>query len=162
MIAGIIHNGSGLGNQLHRYIMTRVLAMDKNLDWGFIGKENFKGYTCEFDKKVYFKDAPCFVIQATPKRSPWYYSKRVLWVDKNTGAGIYEEMYDPNGKMFRVLFKDYEIYKVDGKEYPLQIILEGKDLRTGHRTTIVNSEVKLDKGLSENLFTDRALMQSRW
>jgi hypothetical protein len=140
-------------------ILTRRFE-DEN--YKLIGEENFKGYTCEFDKKAYFNDAPCFVIEATPKRSPWYYSKRVLWVDKNTGGGIYEEMYDPNGKMFRVLFKDYEIYNVNGREYPLQIILEGKDLRTGHRTTIVNSQVKLDKRLSEDLFTERALMQSRW
>lgn len=41
MIVGIFHEGSGLGNQLHRYVMTRVLARDKGLDYGMIG--NFKG-----------------------------------------------------------------------------------------------------------------------
>jgi len=134
----------------------------KDETYKLIGEENFKGYTCEFNKKVYYKDTPCFVIEATPKRSPWYYSKRVLWVDKNTGGGIYEEKYDSTGRMFMTLFKEFVIYKVDGKEYPLQIILEGKDLRTGHRTTIVNSDVKLEQGFSEDLFTERALMQSRW
>jgi hypothetical protein len=44
MIAGIFHNGSGLGNQLHRYVMTRVLAMDKGFDWGMIDTGNFKGH----------------------------------------------------------------------------------------------------------------------
>jgi hypothetical protein len=127
-----------------------------------LGSENFKGYTCEYDKRVYFKDAPCFVIEARPKMSPWYYSKRVLWVDKKTGGGIYEEMYDPNGKMFKTLFKDYEIYKVNGKDYPAQVLLEGKDLRTGHRTDILNTDIKFDQGLSEELFTERALMQTRW
>lgn len=43
MIAGIFHKGSGLGNQLHRYIATRVLATDKGYDWSMIGNENFKG-----------------------------------------------------------------------------------------------------------------------
>jgi outer membrane lipoprotein-sorting protein len=127
-----------------------------------VKEENFKGYTCEFDKKVYFKDAPCFVIECTPKKSPWYYSKRILWVDKNTGGGIYEEMYDPTGRMFKTIFKDYEIINVNGKEYPVQVILEVKDTRTGHRTVIVNSDIKMDRGLSEELFTERALMQSRW
>jgi len=127
-----------------------------------IGTENFKGYTCEFDKKVYFKDTPCFVIEARPKRSPWYYSKRVLWVDKNTGGAIYEEMYDPTGRMFKTLFKEYVIYPVNGKDYAVQAMLEGKDLRTGHRTVIMNMDIKFDKGLSEELFTERALMQSRW
>ena len=127
-----------------------------------VKEDNFKGYTCEFDKKVYFKDAPCFVIECTPKKSPWYYSKRILRVEKNTGGGIYEEMYDPTGRMFKTIFKDYEIINVNGKEYPVQVILEVKDTRTGHRTVIVNSDIKMDRGLSEELFTERALMQSRW
>jgi len=125
-------------------------------------EENFRGYNCEFDKKTYYKDTPCVVIEAKPKKSPWYYSKRVLWVDKNTGGGIYEEMYDPNAKMFKTLFKSFEIFNVNGKEYPAQIMLEGKDLRTGHRTVILNTDIKFDQGLSEELFTERALMQSRW
>ena len=125
-------------------------------------EENFRGYNCEFDKKTYYKDTPCVVIEAKPKKSPWYYSKRVLWVDKNTGGGIYEEMYDPNAKMFKTLFKSFEIFNVNGKEYPAQTLLEGKDLRTGHRTVILNTDIKFDQGLSEELFTERALMQSRW
>ena len=126
------------------------------------GTENFQGYTSEFDKKTYFKDAPCFVIECKPIKSPWYYSKRILWVDKNTGGGIYEEMYDSLGRKFKYIFKDYQIYNVNGKEYPAQVLLEGKDLRTGHRTTIVNTVIEFDKGLSEDLFTQRALTQTRW
>lgn len=34
MIVGIFHQGSGLGNQLHRYVATRVLAADKGFKWG--------------------------------------------------------------------------------------------------------------------------------
>jgi outer membrane lipoprotein-sorting protein len=130
--------------------------------YSLIKEENFAGYPCEFDKKTYAKDTPCFVIECKPVRSPWYYSKRILWVDKNTGGGIYEEMFDSTGRMFKTIFKDYQIYNVNGKEYPAQIILEVKDLRSGHRTVIVNSDIKFDQGLSEDLFTERALMQSRW
>lgn len=42
MIHGIIHKGSGVGNQLHRYVMTRVLAADKGYDFGMIAPEFFK------------------------------------------------------------------------------------------------------------------------
>jgi len=125
-------------------------------------EENFKGYTCQFDNKVYCKDLPSYVIECKPKRSPWYYSKRLLWVDKATGAGYYEEKYDPNGKMFMTLFKRFEIYDINGKPYPTQTLLEGKDLRTNHRTVIVNNDIKYDQGLSEESFTERTLMQSRW
>lgn len=43
MIAGIFHTGSGLGNQLFRYVATRVLARDKGYKWGMVGLDNFKG-----------------------------------------------------------------------------------------------------------------------
>jgi hypothetical protein len=45
MIAGLMHSGSGLGNQLFRYITTRTLATDKGLSFGMIASENFKGTT---------------------------------------------------------------------------------------------------------------------
>lgn len=43
MIAGIFHNGSGLGNMLHRYVATRTLALDKGWNFGMVAPENFKG-----------------------------------------------------------------------------------------------------------------------
>jgi hypothetical protein len=44
MIYGIFHPGSGLGNQLHRYVATRVLALDKSYDFSIINAGGFKGY----------------------------------------------------------------------------------------------------------------------
>lgn len=43
MIAGLFHEGSGLGNQLFRYVATRVLALDKGYEWGMGNPELFKG-----------------------------------------------------------------------------------------------------------------------
>lgn len=45
MIIGQFHQGSGIGNQLHRYVMTRILAMDKGYDWGMLNPGFFKGHT---------------------------------------------------------------------------------------------------------------------
>ena len=43
MIAGYFHQGSGLGNQLHRYVATRVLAADKGYEWHMVYKEDGSG-----------------------------------------------------------------------------------------------------------------------
>ena len=43
MLYSFIHPGSGLGNQLHRYLAGKVLALDKGYEYSAIGKENFKG-----------------------------------------------------------------------------------------------------------------------
>lgn len=43
MLAGIFHEGSGLGDQLFRYITVRTLAEEKGFDWWMRYSENFKG-----------------------------------------------------------------------------------------------------------------------
>ncbi len=45
MIAGIFHKGSGLGNQLFRYVFVRSLARDRGFDFGMQNPENFLGLT---------------------------------------------------------------------------------------------------------------------
>jgi hypothetical protein len=128
----------------------------------FLREEKFKGFTSEFNKKTYHKDTDCFVIEARPKKSPWYYSKRIVWIDKNTGGDIFHEIYDPKGRLYKIIFKNYEILNVSGRDYATQTYLEVKDLRTEHKTVIEMRNIKFDQGLSEDLFTTVALMQSRW
>lgn len=43
MIAGIFHEGSGLGDQLFRYITVRTLAEEKGFKWGMMDWRYFKG-----------------------------------------------------------------------------------------------------------------------
>ena len=43
MISGIFHQGSGLGDQLMRYITVRTLAEEKGFEWSMVGRKNFKG-----------------------------------------------------------------------------------------------------------------------
>lgn len=53
MIKGIFHAGSGLGNQLARYVATRVLAADKGYEFGMTNPELFKGrYFMDIDMGV--------------------------------------------------------------------------------------------------------------
>ena len=43
MLIGILHPGSGIGDQLFSYIAARVRAADLGVDFGFVGREFFKG-----------------------------------------------------------------------------------------------------------------------
>lgn len=43
MIAGIFYEGSGLGDQLFRYITVRTLAEEKGYEWTMLNPQNFKG-----------------------------------------------------------------------------------------------------------------------
>jgi hypothetical protein len=127
-----------------------------------LGEEDFKGYTSFFDGTVYHKDEPCYVIECTPVRSPWYYSKRITYVSKKFGGNMLDEIYDPNGNLVRTLFRGWIIVDVNGKEYPAQNRVEGDDLRTGHRTAILFDDIKFDQGMPEGVFTQKTLMRQRW
>ncbi|MDP3142593.1 MAG: outer membrane lipoprotein-sorting protein, partial [Candidatus Omnitrophota bacterium] len=111
-----------------------------------IGEENFKGYTSIYDGKVFHKGESCYVIECTPKRKPWYYSKRITYVSKNFGGNILDEIYDSNGKLYRTLFRGWIIMDVKGREYPTQNRVEASDLRTGHKTVMLFDEIKFDQG----------------
>lgn len=43
MIKGLFHPGSGLGNQLHRYVGTKIIALEDGEGHTMIGQEFFKG-----------------------------------------------------------------------------------------------------------------------
>jgi len=43
MIVNELYNGSGLGNQLWNYVVTRTIALDNGYDFGIMGTEKFKG-----------------------------------------------------------------------------------------------------------------------
>jgi len=127
-----------------------------------IESKNFPGYKFEQTGEVKFKDKPCFVVECTPLKPHWYYGKRIVWIDKDTGGNIFEEYYDKNGKLFKTLFREWVWTDLGDKKYPTQISLECKDLRTNHRTVILMKDTKYDRDLSEYDFTVKALMRSRW
>ncbi len=55
MIAGIFHQGSGLGNQLHRYVATRVIAEDKGYDFAMLYQPDGSGKEEGFKGKSFMK-----------------------------------------------------------------------------------------------------------
>lgn len=85
MIAGIFHEGSGLGDQLFRYITVRTLAEQKGYKWGMLNHLNFKG--TDFMKPALFGgDIEWGEIDTITKK----------WTEKDTREnGIDVRSYDP-------------------------------------------------------------------
>jgi hypothetical protein len=128
-----------------------------------IGEKIFEGYKFDLTGELKMANRPCYVIECTPKKPHWYYAKRIVWVDKELGGGIFEEYYDKNGKLFKTLFREWVWTEVSpDKKYPSQQSLVCKDLRTGHYTVIMMKDTKYDQNLDERLFTVEAISQSRW
>ena len=96
MIIGIFHQSSGLGNQLHRLVATRVRAADLGVDWGMMYDPNdpskekgFKGKSFmdigQWDKGIK-KTVHYFSIN--PAQTPTY---KPLPDEPETFTGYWEE-----------------------------------------------------------------------
>ncbi|MCD6093606.1 MAG: outer membrane lipoprotein-sorting protein [Candidatus Omnitrophica bacterium] len=127
-----------------------------------IGEKSFAGYKSKYTGKDFFKGRSCFVIEAVPKKKNWYYAKRIIWVDKETGGNIYEEYYDRKGRLFKTIFRKWELLDAGDKKYPTQTTLEVTNLISKHSTVILMDNIRYDQNLSSGLFTVKTLMRSRW
>ena len=77
--------------------------------WGdetytLLGEENFPGKESMHNGKTYYKDIPCYVIEARPKRENWYYSKRKVYLEKSTAFRIHDSYYDQMGRNQKTIF----------------------------------------------------------
>lgn len=62
MIQGIFHEGSGLGNQLHRYVATRCISLEHGYEFGMANPELFKGHSfMNLDMGAPARDLPRFL-----------------------------------------------------------------------------------------------------
>jgi hypothetical protein len=128
--------------------------------YSFINEEGtFAGYTSPYTKKTYYKDVTGWVVEATPKKNPWYYSRRVLFIPDTIGSQVHDDYYDPNGQKFKEVLKVYEARKNGCLP---QTYLEIVDVRTGHQTVIDMDWIKLNVGIDEKIFSPKAIMRTKW
>ena len=95
MIVAEIYNGEGLGNQLARYITTRVIATDNGYDFGFQNIKKFKGLDffdlnfghsvsggCNTDEKISDK---------LPEEIKYYYlEKKIVHPENGTDIRLFD------------------------------------------------------------------------
>lgn len=88
MIVGFFHQGSGLGNQLHRLVATRVRAADLGVDWSMVYNPDSSG------KPADFKGSSFMDIGRWNKGS---WDGRNEWVEKcvRDALGVDIRGYDP-------------------------------------------------------------------
>lgn len=126
-----------------------------------VGEKKFEGYTAVIGGKTFYKDKDCYVVEAVPRRKDWYYSKRVVWLDKDLAALVFDEVYDPLGRPWKTFLKEYEVR--ENGCIP-QVFLEGRDTFSGHVTaiTFAKESIAFNSGLDEQFFTEKTLMRSKW
>lgn len=133
--------------------------------WGdetytLMGEENFAGYQSLNDGKTYYKGTPCYLVEARPKKQDWYYAKRQIYLEKDSAFRVHDTYFDQTGRSQKTLFVYWS--PIAGSELTMEWLLEVQDLRGNHSTIIDLEKVQFDQGLSEKLFTERALSRTKW
>ena len=126
-----------------------------------VGEKKFHGHFSFFSEKMHYENTDCYVIESIPKRKEWYYSKRLMWLNKDFGGLIFDEFYDKDGKKNKTFLKTYE--KRENGCLP-QIFLEAEDQNTHHKTIIGfnDEDIIFNTGMSESFFSQKTLMRSKW
>jgi hypothetical protein len=126
-----------------------------------VGGGKFKGYTAHSNNKMYQMDTDCYVIEAKPKRKDGYYSRRIIWLNKQSAAFIFADIYDPGGRKWKTHFKNYAVW--ENGCIP-NTLWEGENQFTHHRTTIGFKEnhIQFNTDLPETFFSQKTLMRSKW
>jgi hypothetical protein len=133
--------------------------------WGdetytMVGEEKFPGQQSIHTGETYYKDTPCYVIEARPKKEDWYYAKRTVHLEKDTAFRILDSYYDQTGRNQKKIFIQWK--PIEGSKLDMEWLLEVSDLRGGHSTVIDLQKVQFDTGMSERFFTERTLMRTKW
>lgn len=143
-------------------VVRRIAASDKHTS--FVGSdftyEDVSGREPEDDthkllreEKTAGRDA--YVVESIPK-DPGNadFSRKLSWIDKVRWLPLKEEYHDRRGDLARV-FTAEELKEVDGFWTITKRVM--KNAQSGHRTEAVFSDVRYNRKLSADLFSDRSL-----
>ena len=133
--------------------------------WGdetydMLGEETFPGRQSTEHGKTYYQNTATVVIEAKPKKNDWYYTKRKVTLEKNTGLRIFDSYFDEMGRNQKTIFFYWK--PIEGSQLEMEWLLEGDNLAENHRSTVTFDWVKFDTGLKEMFFTERTLMRTKW
>jgi len=101
-----------------------------------------------------FNGEVCYVVESTPKEKDYMYSKTVTWIVKDKWIGLQKKFYDEDGDFLKTLtINKYE--EIDGIITILNTSMVNDQNK--HGTTMEFSDVKINKGVDDNLFTERMM-----
>jgi len=96
----------------------------------------------------------CWVVESVPKDPKYMYSKTITWVSKQKMVGVRREYYDQKGKHL----KDLTIERVEQiSGFWIITKTEMKNVQKNTKTVMEFSNVRIDTGLREDLFSERTL-----
>jgi outer membrane lipoprotein-sorting protein len=96
----------------------------------------------------------CYVVESIPKEEGYMYSKTITWIVKDKWVGLQKKFYDEDGDFLKTL----SINKYEEIEGIITILSTSMvNDQNKHATTMEISDVKINKGVQEDIFTERMM-----
>ncbi|HKZ71922.1 MAG TPA: outer membrane lipoprotein-sorting protein [Nitrospirota bacterium] len=95
----------------------------------------------------------CYVVESRPKEAGSAYGKRVFWILKDEWRAVRIEYFDQKKDPLKV---QNITWQKNGDLWVWEKAIV-KNLQTGHSTVFEISDLKMNNGLRDDLFTDRML-----
>ena len=96
----------------------------------------------------------CWIVESVPRNPKDLYSRTVTWVSKNTRVGVKREYYDHRGALLKTLTIS-RLESISGVWVILKT--EMRNVQKNTSTRIEFSDVKVNSGIPEDEFTERAM-----
>jgi len=102
---------------------------------------------------------PCSVIELTPQNKEYDYGKFVMWLDRKESVFRKIELYDKkDGALVKTLILS-DLKTIDNVPTPYR--LEMTNAKKGTKTTLETSDVHYNRGLGDEVFTERTLERGK-
>ncbi|MDR0638644.1 MAG: outer membrane lipoprotein-sorting protein [Spirochaetaceae bacterium] len=112
-------------------------------------------YTPVLAESAVVNGKDCWVLDLTAKSRTESYPKQKLWIEKTSGDLVRYELFALSG----VKLKEYTLIRVEvigARRFPVE--MEIRDLmRKGSKTTMIMSNITLDRPIADSVFTTRNL-----
>ena len=95
----------------------------------------------------------CYVVESLPKEGNGAYGKRVLWILTDEWRPVKIEYYDPKMELLKLQAIEWQ------RNGDLWVWKESrvKNVQTNHQTYFTISNLKVNQGLKDDLFSERTL-----
>ncbi len=137
----------------------RIAAHIKNQK--FVGTDftyedlEVKNYSEKWEPELIKTEKECYILKLTPKlNASSDYSQIMLYVRIEDNFPVKAEYYNKKGEMIKIM-ETQNIEKI--KSYLVATRYCMQDLRSGNKTEMEMTDIKLDTGLDDNIFTERNL-----
>ena len=113
--------------------------------------------TDKWEPRIQKQEKDTVVLELTPKPGKTSdYSRALMWVRTDNWCGVRIEHYDRSGALVKIMLRE-NLQQVQG--YWVAMATSMEDLRKKHTSKMLVSDLKLDTGIADEKFSERALLQ---